>query len=213
MAEKDEDKGIERIYVIPLRKIKRGKSSIAAPKAIKHVREYLKRHMKVKEEDIWIDASLNTTLWSRGKYKIPSKIRVRAVKFEDGVVEVSLPELGYKKSRRELLKEEREKKEPILRREEAEGEEGEGIGGAEDYEVAPAADGDVKIKKKKAHKPKKESEEKPKKKPVKKKEEPVKEPEMKPAAKKTAAAKKKTPTKKTSTAKKPARKKPAAKKK
>ena len=148
---------IERIFVIPLRKIG-FKSSKAAPTAVKRVRKYLTRHMKVEEKDIWIDDSLNTALWRYGKYKMPSKIRVKAVKFEDGVVEAYLPELEFKKSRRELLKEEREKKEPILKKEEMPSEEeGEsGVGGAEDYEIAPTADGEVKIKKKKTPKEKTE---------------------------------------------------------
>ncbi|RKY24074.1 MAG: hypothetical protein DRP79_08300 [Planctomycetota bacterium] len=144
---------IERIFVIPLRKIG-FKSSKAAPTAVKRVRKYLTRHMKVDEKDIWIDDSLNTALWRYGKYKMPGKIRVKAVKFEDGVVEAYLPEFEFKKSRRELLKEEREKKEPILKKEEIPSEEeGEaGVGGAEDYEIAPTADGEVKIKKKKTEK-------------------------------------------------------------
>ena len=99
---------IERIYVIPLKKFGM-KSSTAAPTAVKRVKKYLTRHMKVEQEKIWIDDSLNNELWSRGKYKMPSKIRVKAVKFEDGVVEAYLPELTFKKSRRELLKEEKEK--------------------------------------------------------------------------------------------------------
>lgn len=150
---------IERIFVIPLKKTG-FKSSKAAPTAVKRVRKYLTRHMKVDEKNIWIDDSLNTALWRYGKYKMPSKIRVKAVKFEDGVVEAYLPELEFKKSRRELLKEEKEKKEPILRKEEMPSEEeGEaGVGGAEGYEIAPAADGEVKIKKKKTVKEKKTEE-------------------------------------------------------
>ena len=154
---------VERIYVIPLRK-QGFKSSRAAPSDVKRVKSYLTRHMKVEENDIWIDDSLNNALWSKGKFSIPSKIRVKAVKFDDGVVEAYLPELEFKKSRRELLREEREKKEPILKKEEELPEEGEGdVSGTEDYKIAPAADGEVKIKKKKA--PKKEKKEaKPKKK-------------------------------------------------
>lgn len=164
---------IERIYVIPLKKTGFN-SAKAAPTAIKRVKNYLTRHMKVEEKDIWIDSSLNNLLWSFGKYNMQSKIRVKAVKFDDGVVEAYLPELEFKKSRRELLKEEREKKEPILKKEEVEGEEAEGEAGAEDYEISPTADGDVKIKKKKAQKAKEEKEEKktkekPKKTPAKKK--------------------------------------------
>ena len=144
---------IERIYIIPLKKTG-FKSSKAAPSAVKRVKGYLTKHMKVEEKDIWIDDSLNNALWSQGKFKMASKIRVKAVKFDDGVVEAYLPELEFKKSRRELLKEEKAKKEPILKKEEME-EEAEGETGAEDYEIAPAADGDVKIKKKKTPKLKK----------------------------------------------------------
>jgi large subunit ribosomal protein L31e len=163
---------VERIFIIPLKKTG-VKSSRSAPTAVRRVKNYLTRHMKVEPKKIWIDDSLNNALWSHGKYKMASKIRVKAVKFEDGVVEAYLPELEFKKSRRELLKEEKEKKEPILRKEEAEAEEGE-VSGAEDFEISPAAEGDVRIKKKKAPKkkkqPKEEKTEKPKKKPVKKKE-------------------------------------------
>jgi len=199
---------IERIFIIPLKKTG-FKSSKAAPTAVKRVKKYLTRHMKVEEENIWIDDSLNNALWEHGRYRMPGKIRVKAVKFDDGVVEAYLPELEFKKSRRELLKEEREKKEPILKKEEIAPEEGEeGVGGAEDYAIAPTADGDVKIKKKKT--PKEKTEEKPatkKKSPAKKKteekpkEESAKKTEKKPAAKKKAPAKKKSSAKK-STAKK-----------
>ena len=177
---------IERIYIIPLKKTG-FKSSKAAPAAIKRVKSYLTRHMKVEEKDIWIDDSLNTAIWSQGKYSMPSKIRVKAVKFDDGVVEAYLPELEFKKSRRELLKEEKAKKEPILKKEDI-GAEGEGETGAEDYDIAPTADGEVKIKKKKAPKKKTDEAEKPKakKKHAKKKEEKPKEEPKKKNTKKPA---------------------------
>ena len=195
---------IERLYVIPLRK-KGFKSSKAAPTAVKRVKAYLTKHMKVEEKDIWIDDSLNNALWAHGKYKMPSKIRVKAVKFEDGIVEAYLPELTFKKSRRELIKEEREAKEPILKREEV--EEGEGPEtGAEDYDIAPGADGEVKIKKKKAPKEKEDKKEKDK--------------EEKPKAAKKKTDKKPKKEEKKETKKAPAKKstekkdtkKPAAKK-
>lgn len=170
---------LERIYIIPLKKIGY-KSSKAAPSAIKRVKHFLTRHMKVEKENIWIDDSLNKAIWSHGKFKMPNKIRVKAVKFEDGVVEAYLPELEFKKSRRELLKEEREKKEPILKKEEAEPEKAEAPAG-EEYKITPTAEGEVKIKKKKAPRKKKpkektteEKEEKKEKKEPKKKKAPVK---------------------------------------
>ena len=217
MAEKEAEKEIERIYVVPLRKAKFGRASKAAPRAVKEVRSYLTKHMKVDRNDIWIDDSLNRELWSQGKYKIPSKMRVRAIKFEDGVVEVTLPELGLKKSRRELLKEEKEKKLPILKKEEYEAPE-EGAAGEEEYDISPTAEGEVKIKKKKAPKkkapkekkeekkktpPKEKTPEKPKKeetkKLVKKAKTKPKKPKKTTKAKKTTTTttKKKTPPKKT----------------
>jgi len=177
---------LERIYIIPLRKIGYNASK-AAPTAIKRVKHFLTRHMKVEKENIWIDDSLNKAIWSHGKFKMPNKIRVKAVKFDDGVVEAYLPELEYKKSRRELLKEEREKKEPILRKEEAEPEKAEGEAPAEkEYEITPTAKGEVKIKKKKAPRKKKpkekvseEKEKKEEKKKPKKKKTPGKKTEKK----------------------------------
>ena len=210
---------IEKIYVIPLKK-KGFKSSVAAPIAVKRVKQFLTKHMKVEAEDIWMDDSLNNALWTHGKYRMPSKIRVKAVKFDDGVVEAYLPELEFKKSRRELLKEAKEKKEPILVKEELEPEEEPGeITGTEDYEVSPTADGEVKIKKKKAPKTKEEKEEKEEKKPEKaseKKEKPsekkgkIEKPKEKPAKKSKPTEEDKAKPK---TTKKTASKKPSGTKK
>jgi len=191
MAEKDTSKEMERIYVISLRRAKVGPWSRAAPRAVDDVRHFLMKHMKVEEKNVWIDDSLNKHLWSHGKFWVPSKVRVRAVKFEDGVVEATLPELGEKKSRRELLKEEKEKKTPILKREEEKPEEG--VAGAEDYTITPTGEGEVKIKKKK-HKEPKEKPAEEKEAPAKAKEKTAEEPEKKKKIKtkkpKEAAAKK-----------------------
>jgi len=189
---------IERIYVIPLKKTNY-KNSSAADSAIKIVRSFLTRHMKVEEDKVWIDDSLNNAIWAHGKYWVPSKIRVKAVKFDDGVVEAYIPELEFKKSRRELLKEEKEKKEPILRKEETEEGAGEGATGTEGYEVAPSGEGEVKIKKKKAPKEKEEKKES-------KKEEKESKPEKK-EKKKAKPTKKSSETKKKTTSKRKPKKK------
>jgi len=188
---------IEKIYVIPLKRTN-FRSSKATPTAVKRIKNYLTRHMKVEKDKIWMDNSLNNALWSRGKYNIPSKIRVKAVKFEDGVVEASLPEIEFKKSRRELLKEEKEKKTPILRKEEEIPEGEEGVGGAEDYDITPTGEGEVKIKKKKSPKEKVDKSKTTKSK-SKREESKVKE---KKSAKKTGKKDKKTGSKK-KTASKP----------
>jgi large subunit ribosomal protein L31e len=198
MAEKDSGKELERIYIIPLRRAKIGPTSRAAPRAVDDIRHFLMKHMKVEQKNVWIDDSLNKEIWAHGKFWIPSKIRVRAVKFEDGVVEATLPELGEKKSRREFLKEEKEKKTPILRREEEKAKEA--VPGAEGYDITPTGEGEVKIKKKKEKAPKEEEPIKPDEK-AEKKEKPTK------------TKKSKTTTKKSTSTKKDEKKKPVSKRK
>lgn len=198
MADKPAEQELERIYVVPLSTIKRGRTSVAAPRAVNEVRAFLVKHMKVEKKNVWIDDSVNKELWAHGKYWIPRKIRVRAVKFDDGVVEATLPELAEKTSRREQLKEEKEKKTPILKKEEAPAEEG--VAGAEDYTIKPTADGEVKIKKKKPAKEGEEAEKEEEKAP----EKPAKEakPEV-PEAKEAPAEKPKAPKKKAEPEEKP----------
>jgi large subunit ribosomal protein L31e len=94
---------LERIYTIPLRHAHHGKASKRADRAIKDVRTFLERHMK--SEQIWVSNEINETLWARGKYTIPSKIRVRATRFADGVVEVTLPDSATEGSVREAIQE------------------------------------------------------------------------------------------------------------
>ena len=82
----------ERIITIPLRKTKQAPRTKRAARAIKEVRSHIMRHMKVDEENVWIDASLNERIWQNGIRNPPSKVTVKAVKFDDGLVEVSLAE-------------------------------------------------------------------------------------------------------------------------
>jgi len=81
---------MERVYTIPLRDVKKGPRTIRSPKAIRHVKEFLQRHMK--SDDIKLDSSVNEKIWERGIQKIPPKIKVKAVKDEDGSVLVTLVE-------------------------------------------------------------------------------------------------------------------------
>ena len=81
---------MERVYTIPLRNVKNVQRTIRAPRAIREVRNFLTKHMKA--EEVKIDASINHMIWERGIKKIPSKITVKAVKDDDGVVEATLAE-------------------------------------------------------------------------------------------------------------------------
>ena len=81
----------ESVYVIPLIKTKAVPTTERANRALKEVRAYVARHMKAEEDSIWIDPRLNEAIWARGITAPPSKVRVKAVRFEDDLIEVSLP--------------------------------------------------------------------------------------------------------------------------
>ena len=81
---------VERIITIPRRATKMAPRTKRAARAIKEIRDNIARHMKADVEKIWIDKSLNEKIWERGIQNPPRKITVKAVKFEDGLVEVSL---------------------------------------------------------------------------------------------------------------------------
>jgi len=123
MAKKTEltDK-LEREYIIPLRcewkKVPRYKR---AKKAIKAIREFLVRHMKIRDRDlnkIKIDKYLNEEIWFRGIKKPPAKIKIRAIKEKDSdrkeIVKVELVDYSekakFKKAREEKILKEGEEK-------------------------------------------------------------------------------------------------------
>jgi large subunit ribosomal protein L31e len=94
----------ERFYTIPLGKAWLMPPNKRAPKAIRLIRDFVKRHMKMEakaegeeEEEsepkrLIISNEVNEKVWSRGIEKPPRKIRVRAAKDKDGNVTVYLAE-------------------------------------------------------------------------------------------------------------------------
>ena len=87
----DEEFVEERIYTIPFYpKLKLSTRNKRAPRAIRIMKEFIYRHMKA--DDIIIDNELNEFIWARGIQKPPRKVRVRALKDEDGIVELYLVE-------------------------------------------------------------------------------------------------------------------------
>jgi len=120
MAKKQETKSkkkedlvrIEREYIIPLRKryqhVPRYKKT---PKAIKTIKEFLVRHMKIYDRDlkkIKIDKYLNEAMWFKGIKKPPHKIKIKATK-EGDIVKAELVELPDKLKFNKLREEKREK--------------------------------------------------------------------------------------------------------
>ncbi len=77
----------ERVYTIPLKAAKQVPMWRRSNRAMSEVKSYLSKHMKTPVENVKIDQSLNEVIWARGNMKPPLKVRVRAVKFEDGGVE------------------------------------------------------------------------------------------------------------------------------
>jgi len=107
---------IEREYIIPLReKCRVVPRYRKTPKAIKTIKEFLVRHMKIYDGElnkIKIDKYLNEYLWFRGIRRPPHKIKVKAIK-EGDIVKVELVDypdtLKFKKLREEKIEKTGEK--------------------------------------------------------------------------------------------------------
>jgi len=92
----------ERIYTIPLGKAWIATPKKRVPKAMRMIKDFIKRHMKLKvqkeleeEEEpkrLIISNEVNERVWRRGIEKPPRKVRVRAAKDKDGNVTVYLAE-------------------------------------------------------------------------------------------------------------------------
>jgi large subunit ribosomal protein L2 len=87
MDKETKDNKIEREYIIPLRhRWKIVPRYQKTNKAVKAVKEFIVRHMKIRDRDldkVKLDKYLNETLWHRGIKNPPSRIKVAAVKEGD----------------------------------------------------------------------------------------------------------------------------------
>lgn len=98
--EPEEDIVEERFYTIPLGKAWISPRKKRAPKAVRIVKSFVLKHMKVRTEAegeeeperLVIDNEVNEKLWERSIEKPPRNIRVRVVKDKEGVVTVLLAE-------------------------------------------------------------------------------------------------------------------------
>ncbi|MEM3013190.1 MAG: 50S ribosomal protein L31e [Candidatus Bathyarchaeia archaeon] len=86
--EEEEEIVEERVYTIPL-----GRSCLAprkktTPKAVRIIKSFVLRHMKVDGDSVKISNAVNEKLWRRGIEKPPRKIKVRITKNVDGIVTV-----------------------------------------------------------------------------------------------------------------------------
>ncbi|MFB6074969.1 MAG: 50S ribosomal protein L31e [Haloarculaceae archaeon] len=73
----------ERVVTVPLRDAKAVPKHERADAAMSLVREHLARHFSVAEDAVRLDPSINEAVWERGRSKPPSKLRVRAARFDE----------------------------------------------------------------------------------------------------------------------------------
>jgi len=73
----------ERVITIPLRDVQAGSQTDRADRAMKIIREHLARHFSVAETAVRLDPSINEAVWAQGRTKPPSKLRVRAARFDE----------------------------------------------------------------------------------------------------------------------------------
>ena len=88
---------LEREYIIPIRrKIMNTQRYKRANKAIKAIKIFIARHMKLYDKDlrkIKLDMWLNNEVWYRGIKNPPIKIKVKTKKYDNGIIIVELAEV------------------------------------------------------------------------------------------------------------------------
>jgi len=88
----------ERVYTIPLGRAWISPPKKRAPRAIRIIRGFVTKHMKIKTDEteeaerLVISNEVNEKIWSSGIKNPPRKIRVRAVKDKEGTVTLHLAE-------------------------------------------------------------------------------------------------------------------------
>jgi large subunit ribosomal protein L31e len=79
----------ERAYTVNLREAWKAPRKRRTPRAIRVLREFVKRNMKV--ESVIISNEINEEVWERSTEKPPHKLKIRAVKDKEGNVIVYPP--------------------------------------------------------------------------------------------------------------------------
>jgi len=99
-VEKEEEIVEEKFYTIPLRRAWISPRKKRAPRAMRILKSFVRKHMKLRTEAegeeeaerLVVSNEVNEKIWGRGTEKPPRKIKVRAVKDKEGVVTVYLAE-------------------------------------------------------------------------------------------------------------------------
>ena len=97
----------EKLFTIPLRKeFIKVASYKKTPRAIREVKKFISKHMKV--DEVKIGKHLNLKLWKDGIKSPPPRVKVKSIK-EDDYARVELPEFKFDKKKEEVKKGVKEK--------------------------------------------------------------------------------------------------------
>lgn len=86
-----DDVSNEIIITVNLRKAVNSSKKRRADSAISILKQSVARYTKTEIGKVWIDQKVNEEIWKRGKYKIPSYIKVKALKLQNGETEILMP--------------------------------------------------------------------------------------------------------------------------
>ncbi|MCS7140443.1 MAG: 50S ribosomal protein L31e [Candidatus Nezhaarchaeota archaeon] len=84
--EREVEVEIERLYTIPLKTALKVPRWRRAARATRLIRSFISRHMKSKV--VKINPKISEMVWSKGAKKPPRRIKVKAIKYKDGTVNV-----------------------------------------------------------------------------------------------------------------------------
>lgn len=74
----------EKFYTVNLRDVWNAPRKKRAPKAVKNLRDFVKRNMKA--DNVKVSDAINKEIWTRSLQKPPRRLKIRAVKDKEGQV-------------------------------------------------------------------------------------------------------------------------------
>jgi large subunit ribosomal protein L31e len=107
------DEKLERVYTIPLGDAYDYTRKRRVPRAVKILRQFVSRHMKVELDEVSISNMLNNSMWTRSIQKPPRRVKVRIIR-QGGVASVYLLDEkteGEKKADKDRAEKEKSEKE------------------------------------------------------------------------------------------------------
>ncbi len=112
-VKKEKEAPKELHYIVPLQKINNAPKPKRARRAIKKIKEFFKKHLRLEESQIKLSGKINEAIWKRSGEKVPKKLALKAVA-EKNRASIFLEEEKIEKAKKkEKAKEDKkEKKEP-----------------------------------------------------------------------------------------------------